>query len=220
MLDQGRERRPEPALFGIAKRDERAAAALDEQRRFAAEQHDPCARDPGGPRSRPLRPRQRRAVRLCGIGGGEHERVGLVAFPRPQLAQPLDRAAKRKLRAAEAFDEVAAPAEAENLERLQLPVDGAVAAWDALAADAVARDDSLPLEQQLGERAPVRLLARKQALRPRPAALGGRDLARTPAREPARPSLRLRHAVAASGSQRLPGVVRDLAGPDEIPKRR
>ena len=109
-----------------------------------------------------LRPRQRGAVGLRRVGGGEHERVGVVPAL-AQLAQPLDRAAERELRAAEPLDEVAAPAEAERLERAQLGVDRAVAAGDALGADAVAGDDPLPLEQQLGERAPVRLRRRRAA---------------------------------------------------------
>ena len=79
VLDERRERRAEPVLLRLAQRHERAAAALDEERRLAAEQHDVRARDPGGTGARPLRPRQRRAVGLRGIGGGEHERLGLLA---------------------------------------------------------------------------------------------------------------------------------------------
>ena len=44
--DEGRERRPEPILVGFAERDERAAAALDEERRLASEQHDMGSRHP------------------------------------------------------------------------------------------------------------------------------------------------------------------------------
>jgi hypothetical protein len=103
-----------------------------------------------------------RAVGLRRIGGGEHERVG--SSPRgAQLAQPLDRSAERELRAAQALDEVAAAAEPERLERLQLAVDGAVAAGDALGADAVAGDDALALEQQLREAPPVRRGPRRAA---------------------------------------------------------
>ena len=69
------------------------------------------------------------------------------------------------------FDEVAAPAEAERLERLQLAVDGAVAAGDSLAADAVAGDDALPLEQQLGQR-PRRGLGRSRGRGARSATSG------------------------------------------------
>ena len=150
-----RERGAEPRLVGLAQRHERAAAALDEERRLAAEQHDVRAGDARRPRARALRPRERGAVRLRRIGRREHERVGLVVFLRTQLAQPLDRAGQRELRAAEALDEVAAAADAERLEVAQLAVDGAVAAGDSFAAHAVARDDPLPLEQQLGERAPL-----------------------------------------------------------------
>ena len=115
----------EPALVRITQRDERAAAALDEERGLAAEQDDVRTGDPGRRAPAALRPRQRRSVGLRGIGGGEHERVRLVALARTQFAQPLDRAAERELRAPEALDEVAAAAEAERLERLQLAVDGA-----------------------------------------------------------------------------------------------
>src|SRR5262249_58305024 len=57
---------------------------------------------------------------------------------------------------AEPLREVAAAAEAGRLERAQLGVTRAVAAGDPFAAHAVTRDDPLPLEQQLGERSPVR----------------------------------------------------------------
>ena len=154
--DERLERRAEPALLGIAQRDERAAAALDEEDGLSPEQDDVRARDPGGARAGPAGPGQRGAVRLRRIGGREDERLRSSSSPAAQLAQPLDGAPERELRAAEALDEVAASAEAERLERAQLPVDRAVAARDSLGADAVARDDSLPLEQQLGERAAVR----------------------------------------------------------------
>jgi hypothetical protein len=87
------------------------------------------------------------------IGGGEHERLGLLLGA--QLAQTLDRAGKGELSAAEPLDEVAAPASADRLQILELRVDGAVTARDPLAAHAVARDDPLPLEQQLREGAAV-----------------------------------------------------------------
>ena len=73
--DERLDRRPEPLGIRVAQRDERAAAALDEQRRLAVEQDDPGARDPSSPRTGPPRPRHRGAVRLRGIGRGEHERV-------------------------------------------------------------------------------------------------------------------------------------------------
>ena len=131
MRDERRERRAQPELVRIAQRDERAPAALDVEHRLAAERDDIGAGDTCGARSRALRPRQRSAVGLRRIGRREHERVALLVAL-AQLAQPFDGAAERELRAAEAFDEVAAPAEAERLERAQLGVDGAVAAGDAL----------------------------------------------------------------------------------------
>ena len=100
-----------------------------------------------------MRPREDAAVGLGGIGGREDERLVVVRVP--QLAEPFDGARERELRAAEPFDEVPAATGAHRLERLQLPVHGAVAADDPLGADAVARDDPLPLEQELGERASV-----------------------------------------------------------------
>jgi hypothetical protein len=131
----------------------------------------PC--DTRCPRARPLRPREHRAVRLRRVGGGEDERLLLLVLARPELAQPLDRAAERELRAAEPLDEVAAAAKPQGLERLQLAVDGAVAAGDSLAADTVARDDPLPLEQELGEGAAVGV-AGEQPVGERPAPLGRR----------------------------------------------
>src|SRR5262249_48239583 len=87
----------------------------------------------------------------------EHEHFGLVALPRPQLPQPLDRPAECELSAAEPLDEVPAPAGPEGLERAQVLVDSAVAAGDTLAADPVACDDALALEHELRERARVAL---------------------------------------------------------------
>ena len=72
-----------------------------------------------------------------------------------QLAEPLDRSRRRELRSPEALDEVPAPAHAERLERPKLAVDGAVPAAIPSAAHAVARDDPLPLEEELGERPPI-----------------------------------------------------------------
>src|SRR5205823_729116 len=223
---QGEEGRLQPAFVRVAERDQRAPPALDEQGGLAAEQNDPGAGDAGGSRPRSLRPRQRGPVGLCRVSSRENEHVRLIAFARSELAQPFDCAAECELGAAEALDKVAAPAEAERLERLQLAVNRRVATRDPLRAYTVARDDSLPLEQQLRERPPIRTGPgtwsrdrAEEAFRSRPAALRRRDLAGPVAREAPRPPLRLRHPVAASGSQRLPGVVRDLAGPDEIPKR-
>src|SRR5207253_5330962 len=203
----------------LAQRDERAAASLDEERRLAAEQHDLSARDARGPRTRALRPRQHRAVRLRRIGCRQHERLRLVTVLRAELAQPLDRTAERELRAAETLDEVAAPARPERLERPQLRTHRAVAAGDPLAAHAVARDDALSLEQELGERTPVRP-PREEARRQRPASLRRSHLRYARPREAAHAAVRAGCLVPALRAQRLPLVVRRLTGPDEIPERR
>src|SRR5437763_9248554 len=147
--DQGEEGRLQPAFVRVAERDQRAPPALDEQGGLAAQPDDPGAGDAGGSRPRSLRPRQGGPVGLCRVGSRENEHVRLVAFARSELAQPFDCTAECELRAAEALDEVAAPAEAERLERLQLTVDGAEPAGDPFGADAVAGDDALALEQKL-----------------------------------------------------------------------
>ena len=113
------------------------------------------AGDPCGSRSGPLRPRQCGAVRLRRVRRRQHERLLRLTVLRLQFPQPLDGAAEGELRAAETLDEVAAAAEAERLERLQLTVDRAITAGNAFGADTVADDDALALEHQLGERAPV-----------------------------------------------------------------
>ena len=95
------------------------------------------------------------AVRLCRVGCGKDERFRLLALARTQLPQSFDRAGQCELGAAEPFDEVAASADAESLERTQLAVHRAVPAGNSFAAHAVARDDSLTLEQQLGKRARI-----------------------------------------------------------------
>ena len=144
------------------------------------------ARDPRRACSRPPRPRNRGAVGLGRVRRREHERLWLLSLARFQLAEPLDGSRERELRAAEPLDEVAAPADAERLQRPQLAVDRSVAAGNPLAADAVARDDPLPLEQELGERAPVGL-AGEQSGRDRPAALGRSGPGGPGPREPSRP---------------------------------
>ena len=117
---------------------------------------------------RPPRSTKSAASRLRRVGGREHERLRILAGA--QLPQALDRSGERELRAPEALDEVAAPAGADRLEVLQLGVDGAVAAGNAFAAHAVAGDDALPLEQELGEGAAVGR-AGEEAVCLRPAAL-------------------------------------------------
>src|SRR5690349_6709440 len=136
VLDERGQRRPQPRFVGIAKRDERAAAALHEQGRHAADHHDLSAGDPGRSRPVPLRPGQHGSVGLRGVSGTEHERLRFVVLARPELTQAFDGASEGELGAAEAFDEVTAPAETERLERLQLAVHRAVAAGDAFGADA------------------------------------------------------------------------------------
>ena len=57
VVDERRERRTQPRFVRLAQRHERAAAALDEERRLAAEQDDVRTRDARGPRAGALRPR-------------------------------------------------------------------------------------------------------------------------------------------------------------------
>ena len=204
-----------PFRVRIPQRHERAAAALDIERGRAAEQDDIRAGDPRRARPGALRPRKRGSVGLRGIGSGEHQRQGLGGM----LAQALDGSGESELRSAQSLDEVPPPAEAQRLEVPQLPVHGRVAAGHALAADAVARDDALALEEQLGERARVRV-AREDRGGAGPAALRRGDRIGPATREATRPALRPRSLEAACGPKRLPGVVRHLAGPDELPECR
>jgi hypothetical protein len=97
---------------------------------------------------------------LCRVRRGEHERRSLeiASVSRPKLAQTFDGTRKRELRASETFDEVSAPAHAERLQHSKLRVDSDIAAADALAAYAVARDDSLSFEQEFRERPAIRTL--------------------------------------------------------------
>src|SRR5207249_10226634 len=132
-------------------------------------------------------------------GGREDERLRLLTLAGTQLAQPLDRAAESELRAAEPFDEVAAPARTERLQRTQLAVHGSVAARDSFTAHAVAGDDALAFQQQLGERAPLGL-SREQARGERPAALRRRRPHGTRTGEAARPPVRPRRLVPALGA--------------------
>ncbi len=216
MRDERGERRAQPLGVRVAQRHERASAPLDEQHGLAVEQDDVRSGDAGSTGSRTPGPGECGAVRLRGIGGGEHERphTGVGA----QLAQPLDRARQGELGAPEALHEVAAPTAADRLQSAKLAVDGSVSTRDALAAHAVTDDDALALEQQLREGAPIATAGREEPGGQRPAALRrrGRETAR--AREPARPTRRDGCAVAAFRPQRRPGVVRHLARPDELPQ--
>src|SRR5262249_4030609 len=121
-----------------------------------------------------------------------------------QLAQSLDRAAERELRATEPFDEVAAPAQAKCLERPQFRVDRAVAAGDPLGADRITCDGAVPLEQQLGERARVGPRTGAESIGERPAPLRRGDRRRPLPREPARTALRLRRLVTTPRPERRP----------------
>ena len=179
MLDERREGDAEPLLLRFSQRHERAATALHEERRLAAQQNHLRAGDARRPSTGSFRPRQRGAVRLRGIRCSQHQRVCVLAAL-TQLADPLDRAAERELCAAEPFDEVTATTETECLKRTQLCVHRAVAAGNALGAHAVAGDDALPLEQELGERAALRG-ACEQPLGARPASSRRRRALRTPA---------------------------------------
>ena len=170
-----------------------------------------------------LRPVQDRAVGLRRVGGGEHDRGrGVVVALR---AQALDRARQRELRAAEALDEVAAPGDADRLQRRELVVQRGEAAGDALGQHLLAGDDAVALEQQLGLRAAARgrvLGHREQRRDERPAALDLRLRARPPRREPAPAvgprGLRPRRAQPRRAQRRV-GVVGDLARPHEVPQR-
>src|SRR5262249_1732440 len=85
--------------------------------------------------------------------------------------QPLDRTAECELRAAEPFHEVAAPSGADRLQGAKLAVYRAIAARNTLGTNGVARHDSVALEQELGERAPVGLAAGEEPRRERPPSL-------------------------------------------------
>ena len=85
--------RAQPPLLRLAQRDERTAAALDEERGLSAEQNDVSAGDARRASPGPPRPGKRGAVGLGRIGGGEDERVVvLVAVAAPAAARPLRRA--------------------------------------------------------------------------------------------------------------------------------
>jgi len=220
VLDERPERHAKPVLLGLAQRQQRLAAALDEERSLATEQHYCGAGDAGRAARGPFRPGQPGAVGLCRIRRREHERLRLFPFSRAQLAQALDRAPERELGAAETLDEVAAAADPERLELAELSVHGRIAARDALGAHAVAGDDALALEQELCKGTRIGPVAREEPLGRRPAALRGRDRVRPGAREAARALLRPGRLEPATRPQRLPRVVRHLAGPDEIPEGR
>ena len=168
--DERADRGLEPFRLGVAQRHERAAASLDEEHRLTVEQDDPRSGDPGRAGARSLRPGKPGTIGLRRVRSGEHERLGLVVLRGTQFPQALDRTGQGELGSTEPFDEVAAAAHAERLEHLQLGIHRAVAAPDPLAAHAVAGDDPLALEQQLGEGAAIRR-RREQRRRERPPTL-------------------------------------------------
>src|SRR3954447_8490274 len=181
--DELRERleaRVDARVVGVGEDEDAASAALDVQHRLAARDDDLGA-------GRALRalalalalgPWQRGAVGLRRVGGCEHDRRRLVLGL--LRAQPLDRAGQRELRPAEPFDEVAAPADAERLERAERVVEEAEPAGRAFGEHVLAGDDPVALQQQLGARAAAQggwgsyLLCAEDGARQRPAALDRR----------------------------------------------
>ena len=158
-------------------------------------------RDACRARAGTLRPRQSGAVRLRRVRRRQHERLGFLVLTRAKLSQSLDRAGQCELRAAEPFDEVAAAADAERLERAQLTVDRAVPTGNPLAAHAVARDDPLTLQQQLRKRTRVGPSG-EELVGQRPATLRCGDSGGSLAREtPWASALLLHRLIAAAGAQ-------------------
>ena len=156
---------------------------------------DVGARRPREARVLALRPGERRAVGVRGVGGGENDGLRLVGIGLAERAQPVERAGVRELQAAEAGHEVAAADAAGLFEGLQHRVDRREPARDLLERDRVAGQDAVALQQLLGEgfrplggaRGPARRRQEAPAAHRR-----GRDLpARAEARHAA-PSLRAR----------------------------
>ena len=233
--DQGAERTGRRDGHGRVVRGrqrlERRAAALDVEGRHAVDEDDVRA---GGALERPAvvvaatRPGERGAVRVGRIGGGQEvdrrrSRAGSAASrtARSRSTAP----GQRELGRAEPVDEVAAPDPAGLLQRPQDRVDGGEPAVDPLGRDRLAGQDAVPLEQgeALGvEPLPWRRLRHRDRVGcdERPAA--GR-LGRPERGQPARAAARRRRAargpLPAQGAQRRERVVRDLAGPDQVPQR-
>ena len=119
-----------------------AAAALDVQREAAVDQHHQRPRLASGavPAALaalgvdPVRPGQRGAVRVGGVGGGQRDRGRLrVGVDLGEGAQPVDRPGGAELGGAEAGHEVAAAAAAGVLERGEHLVGGGEPAGQPLA---------------------------------------------------------------------------------------
>ncbi len=99
------------------------------------------------------RPRQRGAVRVGGIGGGQHHRVVLAALRVDTVEvgpQPVDGRGHRELGAAQRLDEVAALTPAGVLERGQHLVEHREPARHALGRDRALGQHAVAVEQQLG----------------------------------------------------------------------
>ena len=145
-------------VVGRRKGLERAPAAFEVERRDPVDDDHGC---PRGTLERPAvvlaaaRPRERGAVRVGRIGGGEDvDRWGIaVGGDRPaQCPQSLDRAGERELGRAEAVDEVAAPDPARFLERPQDRVDAGKAAVVAFGHHGLPDHDAVAVEEGEAER--------------------------------------------------------------------
>ena len=109
----------------LRRRAQAVAAGLHGQRRAAVHEHHERA---GTARRRvlePVRPAQRRAVELRGVGGGQHHGAAAGVL---QAAQPVHGARQRELGAAQALHEVAAARGADGLQRRQRRVERGEAA--------------------------------------------------------------------------------------------
>ena len=188
-LGQGRERREQrlaPAAGdcgragrirpGLDEGDQPTAAALDVQHGLILHHHHIGPSDACWTAAMllilPARPRERGTVRLCRVGGGEHQgaRASTIAIIRTAgsiggrtadrrsasgsaSAQTLDGARQRKLRAAHPLDEVAPAAHAQGLQFRERVVQQSKATFDPLGENLLAGDDPVALQQQLRQRA-------------------------------------------------------------------
>src|SRR5829696_2805012 len=218
-LRQGAEGLDELAIGDLLQSQDALATSLDVEERLPAAKHHVSTRGAGGPAlALELGPGEGGAVRICWIGGGEHQELVLSSR---QAAQALDCTGQRELRSTQALHEVAAPSRPEQLEVLQLAVDRGEAAGNALGDGCLAGDDPVPLEHQLGERPRPRpsgggALEQRRAQRPAPDHGPGRR--RAAPSEPAATAVRALGGPQAWCAQRREGVVRHLAGPCEVPE--
>ena len=127
--DQRRERRLHRRVVGRDERQQRAAAALQEQHRPAVDQHDVrrrrCARRGRG------RARATASAAPYGLAGSAAASTSVSGSCGSGSRRSRSRSSGARhgeLRAAEALDEVAAPRGADRLQRAELAVDRAVAA--------------------------------------------------------------------------------------------